>query len=197
MDLTAKIKLAAFPLSLFPLANLIIKALENTLGPDPASALTHGLGEWALIFLLLSLAISPARRMTGIGKLIRFRRMLGLFALFYAILHLLAYLAFMLSWEWQTLLEDLYKRSYIIVGAFALSILIALGLTSTKKMMKRLGRQWGQLHRLVYVAAILAVVHFLWLVKSDYTEPLIYGAVLTLLLILRLHKVKRLPFLNR
>ncbi len=197
MDWVAKIKLLVFPLSLFPLANLMIKALENNLGPDPASALTHVLGEWALIFLLLSLAISPARRLTGIGKLIRFRRMLGLFALFYAVLHLFAYLAFMLSWQWQTLLEDLYKRTYIIVGAFALSILIALGATSTKKMMKRLGKQWSQLHRLVYVAAILAVVHFIWLVKSDYTEPLIYGSILMLLLALRLHKVKRLRFLNR
>ena len=185
MDRVANIKLAVFPLSLFPLADLIIKALENNLGPDPASALTHGLGEWALIFLLLSLGISPVRRLTGIGKLIRFRRMLGLFALFYAVLHLLAYLAFMLSWEWQTLLEDLYKRSYIIVGAFSLSILIALGVTSTKKMMKRLGKQWSQLHRLVYVAAVLAVIHFLWLVKSDYTEPLIYGALLAILLLLR------------
>ncbi|WP_422462660.1 MULTISPECIES: sulfite oxidase heme-binding subunit YedZ [unclassified Endozoicomonas] len=185
MDRVANIKLAVFPLSLFPLADLIIKALENNLGPDPASALTHGLGEWALIFLLLSLAISPTRRLTGIGKLIRFRRMLGLFALFYAALHLLAYLAFMLSWEWQTLLEDLYKRSYIIVGAFSLSILVALGVTSTKKMMKRLGRQWSQLHRLVYVAAVLAVIHFLWLVKSDYTEPVIYGALLAILLLLR------------
>ncbi|MBO9496330.1 sulfoxide reductase heme-binding subunit YedZ [Thalassotalea sp. G20_0] len=185
MDRVANIKLAVFPLSLFPLADLIIKALENNLGPDPASALTHGLGEWALIFLLLSLAISPVRRLTGIGKLIRFRRMLGLFALFYAVLHLLAYLAFMLSWEWQTLLEDLYKRSYIIVGAFSLSILVALGVTSTKKMMKRLGRQWSQLHRLVYVAAVLAVIHFLWLVKSDYTEPVIYGALLAILLLLR------------
>ncbi|WP_422450596.1 MULTISPECIES: sulfite oxidase heme-binding subunit YedZ [unclassified Endozoicomonas] len=185
MDRVANIKLAVFPLSLFPLADLIMKALENNLGPDPASALTHGLGEWALIFLLLSLAISPARRLTGIGKLIRFRRILGLFALFYAVLHLLAYLAFMLSWEWQTLLEDLYKRSYIIVGAFSLSILVALGVTSTKKMMKRLGKQWIQLHRLVYVAAVLAVIHFLWLVKSDYTEPVIYGALLAILLLLR------------
>ncbi|WP_257297175.1 sulfite oxidase heme-binding subunit YedZ [Endozoicomonas sp. YOMI1] len=185
MDRIAKIKLAVFPLSLFPLANLMIKALENNLGPDPASAVTHGLGEWALIFLLLSLAISPARRLTGIGKLIRFRRMLGLFALFYAVSHLLAYLAFMLSWEWQTLLEDLYKRSYIVVGAFALSILMALGVTSSKKMMKRLGKQWSQLHRLVYAAAVLAVIHFLWLVKSDYTEPVIYGALLAILLLLR------------
>ncbi len=197
MDLVARIKWVVFPLSLLPLANLANKAVNNNLGPDPANALTHGFGEWALIFLLLSLSISPARRITGIGKLIRFRRMLGLFSLFYAILHLMAYLAFMLAWQWQTLLEDLYKRSYIVVGAFALSILIALGVTSTKKMMKRLGKQWGQLHRLVYVAAIFAVVHFLWLVKSDYTEPLIYGSVLTLLFILRLRKVKRLPFLNR
>ncbi|MFK0571190.1 sulfite oxidase heme-binding subunit YedZ [Endozoicomonas sp.] len=196
MDLVAKIKLVVFPLSLVPLADLIIKVLDNDLGPDPANALTHGLGEWALIFLLLSLSISPVRRITRVNKLIRFRRMLGLFSLFYAALHLMAYLAFMLAWQWQTLLEDLYKRSYIIVGAFALSILIVLGITSTKKMMRRLGKQWGRLHRLVYVAAILAVIHFLWLVKSDYTEPLFYGLALVLLLIFRLPAVRRLSFLK-
>ncbi|WP_095210342.1 sulfite oxidase heme-binding subunit YedZ [Endozoicomonas ascidiicola] len=139
MTIIAKVKLLVFPLSLYPLVDLIFKAINNKLGPDPATALTHGLGEWALIFLLLSLAVTPVRQLTGINKVIRFRRMLGLFALFYASLHLIAYLAFMLAWQWETLLEDLYKRSYIIVGAFALSILIVLGLTSTKGMMKRLG----------------------------------------------------------
>ena len=192
MTTVARIKLLVFPLSLFPLADLIYKAFINDLGPDPATALTHGLGEWALIFLLISLAITPARQLTGINKLIRFRRMLGLFALFYASLHLLAYLAFMLAWQWETLLEDLYKRSYIIVGAFALSILIVLGITSTKGMMKRLGKQWSRLHRLVYVAGILAVIHFLWLVKSDYTEPLMYGTALLILLGFRLKAIRRL-----
>ncbi|WP_366139490.1 ferric reductase-like transmembrane domain-containing protein [uncultured Endozoicomonas sp.] len=91
--------------------DLVFKAINNKLGPDPATTLTHGPGEWALIFLLLSLAVTPVRQLTGINKVIRFRRMLGLFALFYASLHLIAYLAFMLAWQWETLLEDLYKRS--------------------------------------------------------------------------------------
>ena len=197
MQMVGRMKGVVFIASLLPLAYLIMKAWDNTLGTDPGAAFTHALGEWALIFLLLSLTVTPLRRITGYNKLIRFRRMLGLFSLFYAGLHLLAYLAFMLAWQWQTLLEDLYKRSYIIIGACALIILLALGITSTQKMMKRLGKKWSQLHRLVYIAAILAVMHFLWLVKSDYTEPLIYGASLTLLLLFRLRSIKRLSFLKR
>lgn len=160
-------------------------------------AVTHELGIWALRFLLITLALTPLRQLTGISRLIRFRRMMGLFSLFYATLHILSYLAFMLGWQWDTLIEDLYKRSYIIVGAMAASILIALGVTSTRAMMKRMGKSWSQLHRLVYPAAILVVVHFLWLVKSDYTEPMIYGAVLVVLLTLRLPVVRRYSWLNR
>ena len=190
MDIIAKTKLIIFPLCLFPLASLVIEALSNDLGPDPGRELTLELGEWALIFLLLSLAISPIKKLTGKGKVVRYRRMTGLFALFYASLHLLSYLSFMLAWEWNVLLEDLYKRSYIIVGAMALSIMIALGATSTHKMMRLMGRSWKKLHRLVYVAAGLAVVHYLWLVKSDYTEPAVYGAILLGLLVLRLPLIK-------
>ncbi|MGI9279219.1 MAG: sulfite oxidase heme-binding subunit YedZ [Endozoicomonas sp.] len=177
MDWVAKSKLFVFPLCLVPLGWLVYSVITNQLGPDPANTLTRDLGEWALIMLCASLAITPLRKITGINKLIRFRRMIGLFSLFYAVLHVMAYLAFMLGWDWQILLEDLVQRPYIIVGALTVLILSALGVTSTKKMMRRLGKRWAKLHKLVYLAAALAVLHFIWLAKSDYTEPVIYLAV--------------------
>lgn len=191
MDTIAKSKFVIFPLCLLPLAGLLMGALANDLGPDPGKELTHELGEWALRFLLVTLAITPARKITGIDKLVRYRRMLGLFALLYAVLHLFSYLGFMLAWDWAGLLEDLYKRSYIIVGAMALSIMIALGATSPKKMMRKMGRSWRKLHKLVYVAAALGIVHFIWLVKSDYTEPVVYGVILSILMLLRMPVFKR------
>ena len=159
--------------------------MNNQLGPDPATTLNHALGDWALRFLCITLAITPLRKITGINKLIRFRRMLGLFALFYAVLHVFSYLAFMLGWQWGTLADDLYQRPYIIAGAFAVSILIVLGVTSTKGQMKRLGRKWGKLHKLVYLAITLVLIHFIWLVKSDYYEPAIYSAIVFCLMLLR------------
>lgn len=186
MDTIAKSKFIIFPLCLLPLVGLFMNVLANNLGPDPGRELTQELGEWALRFLLGSLAITPVRKITGFGKLIRFRRMLGLFALFYAVLHMFSYLAFMLQWDWMELVEDLSERRYIIVGGMALSILIALGVTSTKSMMRKMGRSWKQLHKLIYVAGALAVVHYTWLVKSDYTDPAIYGAILFLLMLLRM-----------
>ena len=186
MDFIAKTKLVVFPLCLLPLAGLVYGALNNQLGPDPARELTLELGEWALRFLLLSLAVTPVRKLSGLGKLVRYRRMLGLFALFYGVLHLSSYLVFMLDLDWQVLLEDLYKRPYIIAGALAVLILIALGATSTKSMIRKLGKRWVKLHRLVYLAGGLGVLHFFWLVKSDYSEPLIYGIIFLALMLLRL-----------
>lgn len=185
MDRVAQSKLIIFPLCLAPLVALILAAQSNQLGADPAHELTLELGEWGLRFLLISLAVTPIRRMTGFNKIIRYRRMLGLFALFYASLHLLSYLSFMLAWEWDTLLEDLYKRTYIVVGAAALSILMALGATSSKKVMRLMGRSWQKLHKLVYFAAALVILHFAWLVKSDYSEPFVYGFIFLLLMVLR------------
>ncbi|WOG28708.1 protein-methionine-sulfoxide reductase heme-binding subunit MsrQ [Endozoicomonas sp. 8E] len=186
MDWVAKLKWFVFPLCLVPLVWLINAVINHQLGPDPANTLTRDLGEWALIFLCISLAVTPARKITGINKLIRFRRMFGLFSLFYAVLHLMAYVAFMLGWQWQTLLEDLYQRPYIIVGALAILILSALGVTSTRAMMRRLGKKWVKLHKLVYLAAGLAVLHFVWLSKSDYTEAVIFGSVMAALMLFRL-----------
>ena len=185
MDTLAKSKLIVFPLCLLPLVLLIYSAINNGLGPDPARALTLELGEWALRFLLLSLAVTPVRKLLKFSKLIRYRRMLGLFSLFYAVLHVLSYLAFMLSWEWLQLLEDLYERAYIIVGAIALVVLMALGFTSTRPMMRKMGKLWIRLHRLVYLAGGLAILHFFWLVKSDYSEPILYGVIFLTLMLVR------------
>ena len=186
MDWIAKSKLAIFPLCLLPFMWTVYGAITNQLGPDPGTYLTRELGEWALRFLCLTLLITPLRKITGINKLIRYRRMLGLFTLFYAVMHVLVYLAFMLGWQWRTLIEDLYKRPYIVVGALAVLIFVVLGVTSPKVVMKKLGRNWVRLHRLIYVAAGLVVVHYLWLVKSDYTEPVVYGAILLTLMMYRL-----------
>ena len=191
MDVIAKSKLIIFPLCLLPLAGLISKVLTNDLGPDPGRELTLELGEWALRLLLLSLAVTPVRKLTGFGKLVRYRRMLGLFALLYAVLHVASYLGFMLALDWRVLLEDLYKRPYIIVGALAVLILLVLGATSTKGMMRKLGKRWAKLHRLVYLAGGLVVLHFFWLVKSDYTEPLIYGVIYLALMLLRIPAIRR------
>jgi sulfoxide reductase heme-binding subunit YedZ len=167
-----------------PLAALAGTA--TTLGADPVAAITHATGDWALRFLLLCLAMTPLRRMLGAPWPIRFRRLLGLYAFFYACLHLATYLVLDLGGFWTQIFADIAKRPYITVGFGAWLLLLPLAVTSTRGWMRRLGRRWGQLHRLVYVAAVLAVLHFLWLVKSDLREPSIYAAVLALLLGARL-----------
>lgn len=196
MDFIARTKLVVFPLCLLPFAGLVYGALNNQLGPDPARELTLELGKWGMRFLLASLAITPLRKVTGINKLIRYRRMLGLYALFYAVLHLSSYLVFMLGGDWGSLLDDLYRRPYIIVGAWAITILVALGITSTTRAMRKLGKNWVKLHKLVYLAGGLVILHFTWLVKSDYSEPLIYGGIFLTLILLRLRIIRGLLRIN-
>jgi sulfoxide reductase heme-binding subunit YedZ len=179
-------KIAVFATCLAPFALLAQAALNGTLGADPVARLTHQTGLWALRLLLATLAMTPLRMLTGSAMPIRFRRMLGLFAFFYAALHVNVYLILDLRGDWAQILTDIVKRPYITVGATALLLLIPLAITSTRGMMRRLGRHWGQLHRLVYAAAILACLHFLWLVKADKREPLIYLATLIGLLAFRL-----------
>ncbi len=180
------LKAAAHGLALWPLARLVRGALADTLGADPVAALTHGTGDWALRLLLLSLAMTPLRRLLGQAWPIRFRRLIGLYAFFYACLHLSIYLVLDLGGYWTQIFEDIAKRPYITVGFSAWLLLLPLAVTSTRGWIRRLGRRWGQLHRLVYVAGGLAVLHYLWLVKSDLREPLLYATVLALLLGLRL-----------
>ena len=177
------IKLLVFVLSLLPAAGMAGGLFTGGLGANPVETLTHSTGEWALRFLLLTLAVTPLRRLTGYGSLIRLRRMLGLFAFFYAALHLSTYVALDQFFDAAAIVKDVVKRPYITAGFLGFVLMAPLAATSTAGMIRRLGgRRWQQLHRLVYPCAIAAVVHFLWLVKADLTEPLLYAGVLTVLL---------------
>ncbi|MCC7248632.1 MAG: protein-methionine-sulfoxide reductase heme-binding subunit MsrQ [Lysobacter sp.] len=175
-------------LALAPLALLswqawtVAKTGGDALGADPVAEIEHRLGLWALRLLLVTLAITPLRQLTGQAMLIRFRRMLGLYAFAYASLHFAAYLALDLRGFWLQIFEEIAKRPYITVGFIAWLLLVPLAITSTQGWMRRLGRRWGLLHKAVYAIAVLAVLHFWWLVKSDIREPALYAAVLAVLL---------------
>jgi len=152
------------------------------LGANPIEEITHRTGWWTLAFLMLTLAVTPVRQITGLGWLIKLRRMLGLFAFFYASLHFAIYLGLDQFFALNYILEDIAERPYITVGFAALLILIPLAVTSTKRMVKRMGgRRWSRLHKLVYLAAALGVLHSLWLVKADIREPAIFAGLLTVL----------------
>lgn len=183
-------KTGIFLAASMPLALLVAGALGGELGANPVEAITHQTGEWSLRLLLVTLAVTPLRRLTGMNWLVRCRRMLGLFAFFYACLHLTTYVWLDAYFDWQYIFEDVVERLYITVGFSAFLVMLPLALTSTDGMVRRLGgRGWRALHRLSYVAGAAAVLHFLWLVKADYSEPLIYAAVLTLLMVLRIPPV--------
>jgi sulfoxide reductase heme-binding subunit YedZ len=171
---------------LIPFGVLVGRAATGTLGPDPVETLTHETGQWALRCLLLTLAVTPARRLLGWAALAPHRRTFGLLAYFYACLHFATYLVFDLGFDVAELATDVRDRPYITVGFATLLLLTPLAATSTRRAIRRLGRRWQRLHRLVYAAAVGAVVHFLWSVKADPTEPLVYGAVAAALLLLRL-----------
>lgn len=161
------------------------------LGADPVAEIEHRLGIWALRLLMLTLAITPLRQLTHKPVLIRFRRMLGLYAFFYATLHLTAYLVLDLRGYWAQIFEEIAKRPYITVGFTAWLLLVPLAITSTQAAIRRLGRNWARLHRLVYAVGVLAVLHFWWLVKSDVREPALYAGILAVLLGWRLVKALR------
>jgi sulfoxide reductase heme-binding subunit YedZ len=156
------------------------------LGPDPTATLSHTTGFTALRILIISLAITPVRRLSrSLGWLVRFRRMLGLYAFFYASVHLLIYLKLYANLDWATLVDDLSKRRYIIAGFSAWLLLLPLALTSTKWSIRKLGKQWQTLHRLVYVAAVLGVIHYWWIVKSGVLDPVKITVVLAIVLLAR------------
>ena len=170
-----------------PLIWLVIGAVTGSLGANPTEALIRELGQWALRFLLITLMATPARRWLGWGLLLNYRRMLGLFGFFYGLLHLLGFIWFEHFFDWQELFSDVIKRPFITLGMLALLLLLPLALTSTRRAVIRLGfRKWQQLHRLLYLAVTLALVHFFLLVKADLLEPIIYLLVWVLLLGLRL-----------
>lgn len=180
-------KAAVFTLCLVPLARLIFFAFTDRLGANPIEFTLRSLGTWTLVMLLVTLSITPLRRLTGWNSLIRVRRMLGLFAFFYASLHFLTYAGVDQSFDLTAILADVVKHPYITVGFSSFVLLIPLAVTSTNAMQRRLGgKRWQQLHRLVYLIPAGGVVHYLWLVKKDITQPVLYGLVLVLLLGMRL-----------
>jgi sulfoxide reductase heme-binding subunit YedZ len=188
-DAVSGSKPVLFAAALAPLAWLAWRIQNQSLGPDPVAQLEHNTGIWALRLLLVTLAVTPLRRLTGWNSLIRYRRMLGLVAFFYASVHLTIYLVVDLGGFWSQILEEIAKRPFITVGFLAWLLMIPLAITSTKGMMRRLGRLWQRLHRLVYLSGLLAALHFLWQVKYGETiasiEPVIYAGIYLLLMLAR------------
>lgn len=169
-----------------PAARLALDALTGGLGVNSIQELTYRTGRWALILLLVTLSFTPARRLLGWNGIIRYRRALGLAAFGYAVLHVLTYVALDLFFDFSLVVSDLVERPFITVGAAAFLLLVPLAATSNRAAIRRLGKRWQMLHRLIYPAAILAVVHFLWLVKAPAIgRPMRYGAVLAALLLVR------------
>ena len=178
-------KPVVFILSLAPFAWLLWGAVAGDLGANPLEHVTHATGDWALRMLLVTLAMTPLRLLTGSAAWIRFRRMFGLFAFFYASLHFVVWIWLDQELVWSNMVADIAKRPYVTVGFIAWLLLVPLALTSTRGMMRRLGRRWKTLHRAVYAAGVLGVLHYIWLVKADLLEPLIYAGILALLLAVR------------
>ena len=177
------IKAVVFLLCLIPLDHLVWGATTNNLGANPIEVITRSTGRWTLIFLLITLSVSPLRKLSRLQWLIKFRRMLGLFAFFYVCLHFTTYIWLDQFFDIMAISKDVTKRPFIAVGFSSFVLLIPLALTSNRAMIRRLGgKRWQQLHRLIYFSAAGGVVHFLWLVKADLQRPLIYGAILMLLL---------------
>jgi methionine sulfoxide reductase heme-binding subunit len=180
------LKALVFVLSLLPLAYYGWGAWHDTLGANPIETITRGMGTWTLNFLLITLAVTPLRKLTGWHAALRLRRMLGLFTFFYAVLHLTSYLWFDQFFDWGEIAQDILKRPFITVGMAAFMLLVPLAATSSNWAIRRLGgRRWQTLHRTVYVIGILAVLHYSWLVKADQSQPLLYGGILVVLLGLR------------
>ena len=175
-----------FVAALVPLAVLIFQVLTGRTSANPAEDIMLTTGIWAFRFLLATLAITPVRRITGWNRLIQYRRMLGLFAFFYATMHLLSYIAFDRFFAFGEILGDIAKRPFITAGMVAFAAMVPLAVTSTKGWIRRLGRRWQQLHRLVYVSAMAAALHFVWKVKVPIGEPVYYAAIVAALLIFRI-----------
>lgn len=176
---------------MLPFTFLVIAAFSDQLGTNPVETLTHETGQWALRLLLVTLAITPLRRLLKINWLIKLRRMLGLFAFFYAVLHFITYIWLDQFFDFKEILIDIPKRPFITIGFVSFMLLLPLAVTSTNAMQRRLKKRWLTLHKLVYVIPVLVVIHFIWSLKADYSEPLIYLAVFVSLMLLRLPQAKK------
>ena len=174
-------------LGTIPFLFIIYKIFFNKLGPEPVKEITHFTGEWTLIFICLTLSMSPLKKLTNINYWVKVRRMFGLFGFFYASMHLLTYVGIDYRFSWQPIFKDVVEKKYIFVGFAAWVLLIPLTITSSQKMVLLLKQNWKKLHRLIYVIAILGSLHFIWLSKTIYFKPLIYFVLIIFLLILRIN----------
>ncbi len=179
------VKAVVWAVCLLPAALLAVEGLTGRLGANPIEEITHRTGWWALVLLTTTLAVTPVRRLTRRNGLVRYRRLVGLFAFFYATLHFLTYLVVDQFFAWTYILEDIVDRPFITVGFASWVILVVLAATSTRRSIRRLGRRWQRLHRLVYAAAVLGGVHYFWKVKADTREPLIFLGIIAVLLVAR------------
>jgi sulfoxide reductase heme-binding subunit YedZ len=183
-------KVLVFSLCFAPTLVLIWDSLTGGLSVNPIEDITHRTGDWALRFVLLTLAVTPFRWLSGWNEVIRYRRMLGLFTFWYASLHFSTYIVFDHFFDVRSIADDVIERKYVTAGFFGFVLMLPLAVTSTQGWIRRLGKRWSVLHRLIYVAAVAGVVHFLWLVKLETSEPLIYAAVLSGLFLVRVVRRK-------
>ena len=184
------LKPSIFFLCLVPFFIITYKIYFNQLGPEPVKEITHHTGEWTLIFVCLTLAMSPLKRFTNLSIWIKFRRTLGLFVFFYATLHLLTYVVIDYRLDWQQIFDDVLKKKYIFIGFSAWLLLIPLAATSSQKMIKLLNHNWKKLHKIIYLIAIFGALHYIWLSKSIFFKPLIFMLIILVLLMLRI-KIKK------
>ena len=182
-------KPGVFILSTIPFLLIFYKLYFNTLGPEPVKEITHFTGEWTLIFICLTLSMTPLKKLTNLNIWISFRRMLGLFVFFYASLHLLTYVGIDYRFNLQPIIDDVLKKKYIFIGFAAWVLLLPLAITSSQMMMKLLKNNWKKLHRLIYVIAIFGALHYIWLSKTIFFRPLVYLVIILVLLALRI-KIK-------
>lgn len=180
------IKVLLFMALLIPLGLIVFDGFQNNLTADPIEELTHRTGIWALRILLITLSMTPLKAITGSFVFIRVRRMLGLFAFFYTSLHLIIYVWLDLGLDWAHFLEDIIERTFITVGMLAWILMLPMAITSNSRMVRKLGQSWKRLHQVIYLVICLSCLHFIWLVKSDITEPLIYTGIGLSLLLFRI-----------
>jgi len=179
------LKIVIFILSLMPIFFIIYQIITNQLGPEPIKDITHHTGKWSLYFIVITLAMTPLKRITKLNVCINYKRMFGLFIFFYASVHLMTYVGLDYRFDLGSIGDDIFKKKYIFIGFLAWLLLIPLAITSNKRMIGILKDKWKKLHRLIYLISLFGVIHYLWLVKRDLTEPLIFLIIILVLLAFR------------
>ena len=186
MNVKKYIKVTIIFLSLLPILIIFYQIIYNQLGPEPVKEIMHVTGNWTLRFIIITLAMTPLKKLTKLNFWIRYRRMFGLFVFFYASAHMMTYVGIDYRFDWSSIGDDIVKKKFIFAGFLAWLLLLPLALTSSKKMIRLLKDKWKKLHRLIYITSLLGIIHYLWLVKVVTAEPLIYLMIIIILLILRI-----------